>query len=64
MVFSSLLFLFRFLPMVLLLYFAAPRMLRNLVLLLVSLLVLFPNGYSWSCFWSAWCFMPGASLYM
>ena len=42
MVFSSLLFLFRFLPMVLLLYFAAPRKLRNLVLLLVSLVF-----YAW-----------------
>lgn len=42
MVFSSLLFLFRFLPLVLLLYFAAPRPLRNLVLLLVSLVF-----YAW-----------------
>ena len=42
MVFSSLLFLFRFLPLVLLLYFAAPRRLRNLVLLLVSLVF-----YAW-----------------
>ncbi len=37
MVFSSLLFLFRFLPAVLILYFAVPRPARNLVLLLVSL---------------------------
>ena len=37
MVFSSLIFLFRFLPAVLLLYFIAPRRLRNLVLLVVSL---------------------------
>ena len=42
MVFSSLLFLFRFLPAVLLLYFIAPRPLRNLVLLLVSLVF-----YAW-----------------
>ncbi len=42
MVFSSLLFLFRFLPLVLILYFAAPRRLRNLVLLLVSLVF-----YAW-----------------
>ncbi|MBQ4177979.1 MAG: MBOAT family protein [Lachnospiraceae bacterium] len=42
MVFSSLLFLFRFLPMVLLLYFTAPRKFRNLVLLLVSLVF-----YAW-----------------
>ena len=37
MVFSSLLFLFRFLPAVLILYFLAPRRWRNLVLLLFSL---------------------------
>ena len=37
MVFSSLLFLFRFLPIVLLLYFLAPGKLKNLVLFLVSL---------------------------
>ena len=37
MVFSSLIFLFRFLPAVLLLYFISPRRLRNLVLLIVSL---------------------------
>ena len=42
MVFSSLLFLFRFLPAVLLLYYIAPRPLRNLVLLLVSLVF-----YAW-----------------
>ena len=42
MVFSSLLFLFRFLPAVLLLYFIAPRRLRNTVLLLVSLVF-----YAW-----------------
>ncbi len=42
MVFSSLLFLFRFLPAVLLVYFAAPRPLRNLVLLLFSLVF-----YAW-----------------
>ncbi|MFC1948327.1 MBOAT family O-acyltransferase [Chloroflexota bacterium] len=37
MVFSSLEFLFRFLPAVLLLYFIAPRKLKNLLLLLASL---------------------------
>ena len=37
MVFSSLLFLFRFLPLVLILYYAVPARARNLVLLLVSL---------------------------
>ena len=37
MVFSSLLFLFRFLPIVLVLYFSVPRKARNLILLLVSL---------------------------
>lgn len=37
MVFSSLLFLFLFLPVVLVLYFLVPRRFRNLVLLLVSL---------------------------
>lgn len=37
MIFSSLLFLFRFLPAVLVLYYLAPRPLRNLVLLLCSL---------------------------
>lgn len=42
MVFSSLLFLFRFLPAVLLVYYIAPRPLRNLVLLLFSLLF-----YAW-----------------
>ena len=42
MVFSSLLFLFRFLPVVLILYFAAPRKVKNLVLLLVSLVF-----YAW-----------------
>lgn len=37
MVFSSLLFLFRFLPLVFLLYFIAPRKIRNSVLFLFSL---------------------------
>lgn len=37
MVFSSLLFLFRFLPAVLILYYIAPRRIRNTVLLLFSL---------------------------
>ena len=42
MVFSSLLFLFRFLPAVLLLYFISPRPARNFVLLAVSLIF-----YAW-----------------
>lgn len=42
MVFSSLLFLFRFLPIVLLLYFVAPGKLKNLVLFLMSLIF-----YAW-----------------
>ncbi len=42
MVFSSLLFLFRFLPLVLVLYFAVPWKWRNLVLFLVSLVF-----YAW-----------------
>ena len=42
MVFSSLLFLFRFLPVVLLIYYVVPAKLRNLVLLLVSLVF-----YAW-----------------
>lgn len=42
MIFSSLLFLFRFLPVVLILYYAVPARFRNLVLLLVSLVF-----YAW-----------------
>lgn len=42
MVFSSLLFLFRFLPAVLLVYYIVPRSLRNFVLLLFSLIF-----YAW-----------------
>ncbi len=42
MIFSSLLFLFRFLPAVLISYYIAPRPLRNLVLLLFSLVF-----YAW-----------------
>ena len=42
MVFSSILFLFRFLPVVLLLYFVAPGKIKNLVLFLMSLLF-----YAW-----------------
>ncbi|HIR14407.1 MAG TPA: MBOAT family protein, partial [Candidatus Choladousia intestinavium] len=42
MVFSSLLFLFRFLPLVLICYFIAPRGLRNLILFLFSLVF-----YAW-----------------
>ncbi len=42
MVFSSLLFLFRFLPIVLILYFVAPRKLKNAVLFLSSLVF-----YAW-----------------
>lgn len=37
MVFSSLLFMFLFLPVVLILYFAAPRRIRNIILFLFSL---------------------------
>ena len=43
MVFSSLLFLFRYLPIVLILYYLVPKRFRNLVLLLVSLVF-----YAWS----------------
>jgi len=42
MVFSSLLFLFRFLPIVLIIYFLAPKKLRNAILFLASLIF-----YSW-----------------
>src|SRR5437867_12788177 len=42
MVFSSTIFLFLFLPLALALYYAAPRLLRNSALLLVSLLF-----YAW-----------------
>ena len=42
MVFSSLLFLFRFVPAVLLIYYIMPRPLRNFVLLLFSLVF-----YAW-----------------
>ena len=42
MVFSSLLFMFRFLPAVILLYYAVPRRMRNLVLFLGSLVF-----YAW-----------------
>ena len=42
MVFSSLMFLFRFLPIVLLLYFAAPKRARNAILFLASLVF-----YAW-----------------
>ena len=42
MVFSSLLFLFRYLPIVLLIYFLAPKQVRNLILFLASLVF-----YAW-----------------
>ena len=42
MVFSSLMFLFRFLPAVLLLYFLAPKRARNTILFLASLIF-----YAW-----------------
>lgn len=42
MVFSSLVFLFCFLPLSLILYFAVPRMARNFILLLISLIF-----YAW-----------------
>ena len=38
MIFSSILFLFRFLPIVLLLYFVVPKKFKNAVLFLVSLI--------------------------
>ena len=42
MIFSSLLFLFRFLPIVLLLYFVAPKRFRNAILFISSLIF-----YAW-----------------
>ena len=42
MVFSSILFMFRFLPIVLLLYFVAPKQLRNTILFIASLIF-----YAW-----------------
>ena len=42
MVFSSLLFMFRFLPIVLILYFIAPKKLRNFILFIASLIF-----YAW-----------------
>ena len=42
MVFSSLVYLFRFLPIVLILYFIAPKNIRNAILFVVSLIF-----YSW-----------------
>ena len=42
MIFSSIPFLYYFLPCVLILYFMAPRQLKNLVLLLTSLIF-----YAW-----------------
>ena len=42
MIFSSVLFLFRFLPFVLLIYYIAPRKCRNLVLFIMSLVF-----YAW-----------------
>ena len=42
MVFSSLLFLFRFLPIALIIYFITPKKFRNLILLILSLIF-----YSW-----------------
>ena len=42
MVFSSILFMFRFLPIVLLLYFVAPKQIRNAVLFIASLIF-----YAW-----------------
>lgn len=40
MVFSSIIFIFAFLPVTLLLYYAAPEVLKNPVLLLFSLIFL------------------------
>ena len=42
MVFSSLLFLFRFLPIILLIYFIVPRRFRNFILFVGSLIF-----YAW-----------------
>ncbi|MBP3578461.1 MAG: MBOAT family protein, partial [Lachnospiraceae bacterium] len=42
MVFSSILFMFRFLPIVLLLYFIAPKQIRNTILFIASLIF-----YAW-----------------
>ena len=42
MVFSSILFMFRFLPIVLLLYFVAPKPIRNTILFIASLIF-----YAW-----------------
>ena len=42
MVFSSLMFMFRFLPIVLLLYFIAPKKFRNTILFIASLIF-----YAW-----------------
>ena len=42
MVFSSILFLFRFLPIMLVLYFVSPKKLRNLILFIGSLIF-----YAW-----------------
>ena len=42
MVFSSILFMFRFLPVVLLLYFLAPKPIRNTILFIASLIF-----YAW-----------------
>lgn len=42
MVFSSLLFIFKFLPITLLLYYVAPKPLRNMILILASLVF-----YAW-----------------
>ena len=42
MVFSSVVFLFRYLPLVLLLYFAVPKCAKNFILFIVSLIF-----YAW-----------------
>lgn len=54
MLFSSTTFLFVFLPIVLAVYFITPRKLKNLVLLIASLI--FMRGESRNTFWS--CLQP------
>ena len=55
MVFSSLMFLFFYLPLFLLLYFVLPRACRNYVLLVFSLICTF-------CYRRTSCVYPGAFI--
>lgn len=50
MVFSSILFIFTFLPAVLLLYYLAPARFKNIVLLIFSMFF-----YAWGEPWSMFC---------